>query len=265
MPQDPEPTWMERFANRRPPYYWWFLGFILACCFAILSWSLCIAIFNNPENPRNYEILRKLERLPEHKAYTSQTAPSLPTEPAPVLRKSYLEFTAKELSIVNRSLLHSYLTNFREKTFCAYLEGRYRVTTSRKLTQDDIITQGFAVQLRAYLQPDEYNKIAPYPVVIELIFPTAYADSHKGYKTGDMLEIEITPYFASLLNVGKIEQQDDDTIIRLTAVSLAERLSPPHEGPFDLTPPAELNLHATFPLFPEISPSSPPQQPHEQH
>ena len=254
---------MERFADRRPPYFWWFLGFVLASCFAILSWSLCIAIFNNPENPRNYEILRKLERLPEHKAYTSQTAPSFPTSPAPVMRKSYLEFTENELNIVNHSLLHSYLTHFRENIFSTYLEGTYRVTATRKLNQDDIITQGFAVQLRAYLQPDEYNKIAPYPVIVEIIFPTTYANSHKGYKKGDTLELGITPYFPSLLHVAKIEQQDDDTIICLTAVSLAERLRPPHAGPFDLKPPSELNLHATFPLFQETPASSSPLAPEE--
>lgn len=251
MPVEPEPTWMERLANRRPPYFWWFLGFVLATCFAILSWSLCIAIFNNPENPRNYEILRKLGRLPEHKVFTSQNAPSHPAGSAPILRKSYLEFTQGELDSVNLALLRNYLTNFRENNFCAYLEGDYRVTATRKLTQDDIITQGFAIQLRAYLQPDEYNKIAPYPVVAEIIFPTPYPESYQGYKKDDMLELGITPYFASLLHVGKIEQEDDDTIIRLTAVSLSEKLRPPHAGPFDLTPPSELNLNAKFPLFPE--------------
>ena len=78
--------------------------------------------------------------------------------------------------------------------------------------------------------------------------------SSRGYKKGDMVELGITPYFASLLHVGKIEQEDDDTIIRLTAVSLSEKLRPPHAGPFDLTPPSELNLNAKFPLFPEKLP-----------
>lgn len=249
MPVEPEPTWMERLANRRPPYFWWFLGFVLAICFAILSWSLCIAIFNNPENPRNYEILRKLGRLPTHKAFTSQNAPSHPAGSAPILRKSYLEFSEAELDSVNLALLRNYLTNFRENTFCAYLEGDYRVTASRQLTQDDMITQGFALQLRAYLQPDEYNKIAPYPVVVEIIFPTTHSSAYEGYKQGDMLELNITPYFASLLHVGKIEQEDDDTIIQLTAVSLSEKIRPPHAGPFNLAPPVELNLNAKFPLF----------------
>lgn len=235
---------------RRPPWFWWFLALILASCFSILCWSLCIAIFNNPEVPRNYEILKKLGRLPEHKAYTSQTAPKHPTGSAAALRKSYLEFTDKEIVTLNNSLMHSYLTNFRANTFCAYLQGTYKVTNARKLTQDDVISEGFAVQLRAHIQPDEYSELAPYPVIAEIIFPTPYADSYKGFHKGDMLEIDITPHFASLLHVEKWVQEDDDTILIFTAVSLASKLRPPHEGPFDLVPPKEVNLGANYPLFP---------------
>ena len=240
---------MERMAERRPPWFWWFLAFVLAFCFAVLSWSLCISIFNNPELPRNYEILRKLGRLPQPRAYTSQTAPKLPTTSAATLRKNYLAFSRDELRTVNRSLLHSYLTNFRENTFCTYLEGNYRVTNTRKLTRDDIISEGFAVQLRAHTQADEYSEPTPYPLIAEIIFPTPYADSHSRFRPGDMLELGITPHFASLLHVDKISQENDDTIIVVTAVSLASRLRPPHEGPFDLVPPGEIRLEARLPLF----------------
>ena len=250
MARDPQPTFMERMATQRPPWFWWLLTLILATCFTVLCWSLCISIFNNPEVPRNYEIMRKLGRLPEHKAYTSQTAPKHATSSAQAIRKGHLGFNDNELKVINRSLRHSYLTNFRENTFCTYLKGEYKVTGSRKLTKDDIISEGFAVQLRAYIQPDEYSDSAPYPVIAEIIFPTIYAESYKGYHKGDMVELGITPQFASLLHVGKIEQDDDDTLVVVTAVSLASRIRPPHEGPFDLVPPKEVNLDAQFPLFP---------------
>ncbi len=242
-------TFMEEVANRRPPWFWWILTLILACCFSILCWSLCITIFNNPEIPRNYEILKKLERLPTPRSYTSQTAPKHSTSSAPTLRDSYLVFSPGELATINRSLLHSYLTNYRDKAFCTYLEGTYKVTKTRKLTKDDIITQGFVIELRAYTQADEYTPATPYPVIAEIIFPTPYADSHTGFHKGDVLELGITPHFASLFNVSRITQTDDDTIIVVTAVSLASKLRPPHSGPFDLAPPKELNLEAKFPLL----------------
>ena len=240
---------MERMAERRPPWFWWFLAFVLASCFAVLSWSLCISIFNNPEVPRNYEILRKLGRLPEPRVYTSQTAPKHPTSSASTLRQSYLVFTQAELDTINKSLLHSYLTSFRENTFCTYLEGNYKVTNTRELSGDDIISEGFAVQLRAYTQPDEYTEPTPYPVIAEIIFPTPYTDSRMGFHKGDMIELGITPHFASLIHVGKITQENDDTIVAITAISLAAKLRPPHEGPFDLVPPKEVNLEAELPLF----------------
>lgn len=242
-------SFIQRLADRRPPWFWWFVALTLASCFTILTWSLCISIFNNPEIPRNYEILKKLERLPTPRAYTSQTAPKLPSNAAPTLRKSYLVYTPLELSTINRSLLHSYLTNYREKTFSSYLEGTYQVTQTRKLTKDDLITEGFAIQLRAYTQPDEFNEPSPYPVIAEIIFPTPYSNSHRGYHQGDILELGITPHFASLLHVAQLTQTNDDTIVIVTAVSLASKLRPPHAGPFDLSPPEELNLNATVPLF----------------
>ena len=240
---------MERLADGRPPWFWWLLTIILCSCFTILAWSLCISIFNNPEDPRNYEILRKLGRLPEPKAYTSQTAPEHPAGSSTLLRKSYLGFSDEELAFVNKSLLHSYLVNFREHTFCHYLVGNYKVISSRKLTKDDIISQGFAVQLRAYRQPDEYTELSPYPVVAEIIFPTHYEDSYKGFHKGDMLDLGITPHFASLLHVRKATIEDDDTIVVVTAVCLASKLRPPHIGPFDMKPPVELKLNAGLPLF----------------
>jgi len=199
--------------------------------------------------------------LPIHKAYTSQTAPSLNQMTAPVARKSFLDFTPDELATVNNSLLHSYLTNFKDTTFSAYLVGTYQVINTRKLTRSDIIMEGIAVQFRAYLQPDEFNKLAPYPVVLELILPTKDVPNTIGYQKGDMIEINITPYFASLLHVGIIEQKDDDTIIRLTAVSLANRIKPPHKKSLSLKPPSELNLQARFPLFPnKLPPIKAPDQ-----
>lgn len=166
-----------------------------------------------------------------------------------MLRKSYLEFSDEELAFVNKSLLHSYLTNFRADTFCHYLEGNYKVISTRKLTKDDIISQGFAVQLRAYRQPDEYTELSPYPVVAEIIFPTPYTESHTDFHKGDMLDLGITPHFASLLHVERAAMEDDDTIVIVTAVSLASKLRPPHAGPFDMEPPVELKLDASFPLF----------------
>ena len=222
---------------------------ILAVCFAVLSWSLCFAIFNNPEVPRNYEILRKLDRLPIHTNYSEESQPSLDTIAAPELRNKFLGIDESEVDVINLSLKKSFLTNYKDRLFSLYLKGQYKVTATRELTKDDFITEGFAVQLRAFIQPDEYTKASAYPVVAEVIFPTKYRAFHKNYHAGDILEISKTSYFASILHASSIVRDDDDTIIVITAVSLANKLRPPHAGPYDLIAPLEVNLNAKFPLF----------------
>jgi hypothetical protein len=67
---------VEEPAPRRPAYFWWLLANALALCFAVVSWTVCLHVFGNPEMPRNYEILRKIGRLPELKRYTVLDVPN---------------------------------------------------------------------------------------------------------------------------------------------------------------------------------------------
>ncbi len=225
------------------------LALILSLCFTFLSWTLCYTIFNEPEVPRHYEIMKKLDRLPIHTNYASKAKPKLPTSEATTLRNQFLTFSPDEAATINNSMMRSYLTNFNEKTFSSYLKGSFKVLDARALTNEDFITEGFALKLEAYTQLDEYTDPAPYPVIAELIFPTPYSESYKGFHKGDMIKLNITPHFATILHAEKVEREDDDTIVVITAVSLASKIRPPHAGPFDLQPPNEVKLKATMPLW----------------
>ena len=70
------PRKIEAPPPRRPAYFWWLLANALALCFAVVSWTVCLHVFGNPEIPRNYEILRKIHRLPELKRYTVLDVPN---------------------------------------------------------------------------------------------------------------------------------------------------------------------------------------------
>ncbi len=67
---------VEEPVPRRHSYFWWVLANALALCFAVISWAVCLQVFGNPEIPRNYEILRKLGRLPQLKRYTVLDVPN---------------------------------------------------------------------------------------------------------------------------------------------------------------------------------------------
>lgn len=242
-------TLLDRIESARPPYFWWILALILSVCFTILSWTLCYTIFNNPEVPRHYKIMKALGRLPIHEDYAHISAPKLSTSRVKTLRNQLLALSATEVSTINNSMMRSYITNFKEKTFSSYLTGSFKVLETRPLTNNDVITGGFAIKLQAYTQEDQYIDPAPYPVIAEIIFPTPYSESHKGFHQGDIIKLGITPHFAAILHTKRIERDDDDTIAIITAVSLGSKIKPPHAGPLDLKPPQELNLEGKLPLF----------------
>ncbi len=106
------------------------------------------------------------------------------------------------------------------------------------------------MKLQAYTQVDEYTDPTPYPVIAEIIFSTPYSGSFEAYFAGDIIELNITPHFASVLHAETIVREDDDTIVVITAISLGSKIRPPHAGPFDLAPPSEVNLEGKLPLFP---------------
>ena len=62
-------------APGRPAYFWWFIVNGLALCFAVASWLVCLEVFGHPEVPRNYEILRRIGRLPELKLFPAGDLP----------------------------------------------------------------------------------------------------------------------------------------------------------------------------------------------
>lgn len=70
------PKLIEEPPRRRPPYFWWLLANLLALCFAVLSWTVCLHVFGNPEIPRNYEIMRRLGRLPTLSRYWVLNVPN---------------------------------------------------------------------------------------------------------------------------------------------------------------------------------------------
>lgn len=249
VPRNPEPTFIEKLVYRRPPYFWWMLALILVTCFTILSWTLCYTIFNAPEVPRHYQIMKKLGRLPVHEDYSTTTPPQLATYSPEILRNKFLALDDKELKKVNQSIMRSYLTNFRENTFCSYVQGRYKVLESRPLDDSDFISQGLVVRLQSYTQADEYTDPSPYPLIVELIFSTIHQSSYKNFKKGAPLQLSLTPHFASVLHAETKVRDDDDTILIITAISLGNKIRPPQSGPFDLKPPLEVNLQAKIPIF----------------
>lgn len=251
MPQQEEETWSQRLLDRKAPLFWWTLANILAFCLALTSWLLCLHIFNHPELPRNYEILRRLNRLPEIKAFEALEAPKGSAPDPKSLHTKYYNLSNKERSLLNDEFVKSYLGNFKENLLNTYLRGDYQVMKTRQLQSSDFIQQGIVIQAQSYVQPDIYHPPTPYLVVIELILPGAPAIAAEQIKVGDMIEINKSPHFASVLHAAIIERKGDEPIVYLSAVPLVydSPYQPPRGDKFRLAAPKQINLNANLPII----------------
>ena len=233
----------------RPPYFWWLLANALALCFAVISWALCLHVFGHPEIPRNYHFLEKIGRAPELKRHTVLDAPNVAAlDPRDLYRRFFaLDEEARER--LNTVLMRNYLTNFERPLMLSYIQGDYHVEQSRILGAEDFLTPGFAVRARAMVKPDDFTEAAPYPVVIEYLFPTPQVEMAGVFNEGDTLEVRKSPNCAAILHIART-LEDDEPALLLTVVPIAYgpyRID--EHTSFDIEVPERLNPGAVFPLF----------------
>lgn len=239
--EDPAPS--------RPAYFWWLLANGLAMCFAVVSWVICLHVFGHPENPRNYEIMRKLKRLPELKRYGMLEAPSAASLGPKELYRKFFSFEGAAQKRLNEALLRNYLVNFERPLLLNYVEGNYRVEAVRSLAEKDFFQPGFAVRARALVKPDEFTDEAPYPVLIEYLYPTVNQEAFSWFKPGDLLSVAKVPNCAVVLHVTKVTE-DDEQVLCVTVVPIV--YSDYQVGPersFSIEPPDRFKPGAAFPLF----------------
>lgn len=234
---------------RRPAYFWWLLANALALCFAVASWTVCLHVFGNPELPRNYDILRRIGRLPQLKRHTVLDVPNGNLLDPKGLYSRFFPLTGDQLDRFNSRLMRNYLTNFQHPLALTYIEGEYRVDQVRALGAADFISQGFAIRARALVKPDDFTKPAPYPVVIEYLFPTSETSAMREFRPDDVLSVRKSPNCAAILHIERV-LDGDDPLVCLTVVPIA--YGPYRVGDhltFGIEPPAVVNPAARFPLF----------------
>jgi hypothetical protein len=233
----------------RPAYFWWLLANALALSFAVISWFICLHVFGNPEIPRNYEILRKLGRLPVLKRYTVLDVPNGNSLEPKELYRRYFGYTEEERKRANSLLMKNYLTNFDRPLLLTYIEGDYQVEEVRKLNSKDFFDPGIVIRAQALVKPDDFTKPMPYPVLIEYVFPTSQSGAASAFKSGDILAVKKSPNCAAVVHIAKITRQDEPALL-LTVIPIAYG---PYQvgaaGTFEIEPPAKLRPAAGFPVF----------------
>ena len=245
---------LKSFLKRRPPWFWWALANLLAAAFAVASWSTCLYLFNFPERPGNYDLLRKLKRLTPVASYPYPNAPEGASgEPQDLLTKFY-SLDRKQLQAHNRYFKRNLITNFKKPEVVHYVEGSYRVTHVRPLTSDDFFHPGLAVRAQATVLTDELNEPSPYPVILELLFPFADEPSPNLFPVGRQLDFKYVNHRAYILHAAQIGR-DNEPAVCLTVVPLSyDNYRDPEDRLLPLADPDPLNLEARFPAMEENRP-----------
>jgi hypothetical protein len=99
------------------------------------------------------------------------------------------------------------------------------------------------------VKPDDFTAAAPYPVVIEYVFPTANADAPEAFNAGDLMVVKKSPNCAAVVHVGKTTA-DDEPALLLTVIPIAYGPYQIGDGKsFAIEPPKELRPGAGFPML----------------
>lgn len=242
--------------RRRPPIFWWILTNSLAACFVVLSWVGCLYLFNQPELPRNYEILLKIGRIEPLKDVTALNAPNGSSADPQTLYRRYFNLDPAKNATLNKKLLRNYMANSRKTLLNTYITGEYRVLAVRPLAPGEFFSPGFMVRARAFVQPDEFRSPGPYPVLIDYLFPTSDLTAAQRFSPGDVLEINKIPNCASVIHAVRTGDEHEP-LIHVTVAPIAYGSYQTAGGKtFSIQPPARLFPGTHFPL-PENLPAPP--------
>ncbi len=242
---------LKKFLRRRPPWFWWTLAQLLAGAFAVASWSFCLFLFSLPERPWNYDLLRKFGRIAPVVAYDPLEAPEgTSADPQGLLSKFYT-LDDEVLEAYNIHYKRNYITNFAKPEAVHYVEGTYRLTRTRPLSDEDFFSPGLAARLEAIVQTDELAEPSPYPVIIELLLPLETPAAGELFPEGHAFDLKFLEHRALILHAERSGTANEPRVC-LTVVPLAfENYFDPEGDPLPLAPPEPLVVDALFPVMAE--------------
>jgi hypothetical protein len=215
--------------------FWWTIFIFLLLALATLSWFFSIMVFTYPEKPMNYRLLTKLEKLEPLKKWALDKVPLGKYLGPAKLLEEYSFFTPDRLRVVNDTLKREYIRNFKENN-PVYISGKFLVFDSRKLTADDVFTEGWVVAARSEEMED---------VTVEMVLPGLTIDQAP-FPKGTIISLDKNKHFANAVHV----QKHDDDKLRVTMVPLLYDSITTTDGKVaTLAAPTRLNMDGGWPIM----------------
>ncbi|MGC3989966.1 MAG: hypothetical protein QM796_09875 [Chthoniobacteraceae bacterium] len=119
------------FGPRKPQkdnLFGWTVVILLLIGVAMACWLGSYAIFGHPENPKSYEILRKLKKIEPPKRFELTAAPPGEFLTPQKIYDRYAGLSDLEMKEENAELLREYLTNYHAiSRLVPYLTGKFSI------------------------------------------------------------------------------------------------------------------------------------------
>jgi hypothetical protein len=217
----------------------WTVFILLLCGFAVACWIGTFYVFNHPEQPFNYQILTKLNKLEPPKRFELTAAPAGEFLGADKLLEKYGAMTAPQLVEESNDLLRSYLRNYDHQIGkVPYAIGKFTVLDAFVTGESQYFGSGMTVLAQSNDVPTVY---------IEQIFPAEKQDlpaMQRVLATGLGLELRRSYDLSAVAHITNL----GDGKLLFTCIPLLYGSYGQVGSSFQLEPPRALYVKAGLPM-----------------
>ena len=234
-----------RTRGRVPPpegadgLFGWTVVILLLCGVAVVCWIGTFYVFDHPEQPFNYQLLAKLNKLAPPKRFELTAAPSGEFLGADKLLERYGAMTSAGLVEESNNLLRSYLRNYDHQVGkVPYVTGKFTVLDAFPMSE----SQYFGTGVVALAQSNDVPTI-----YMEAIFPASkeqLASMQRVLLTGLGLELRRSFDLTAIVHVTNL----GGGRMLFTCVPLLYSSYGQSGNSFQLEPPPALFVKSGLPL-----------------
>ena len=234
-----------RARGRLPPpegsdgLFGWTVVILLLCGVAVVCWIGTFYVFDHPEQPFNYQLLAKLNKLVPPKRFELTAAPAGEFLGADKLLERYGAMTSAGLQEESNNLLRSYLRNYDHQVGkVPYITGKYTVLDAFPMTD----SQYFGAGVVALAQSNDVPTI-----YVEAIFPgprEQLASMQRVLVTGLGLELRRSFDLTAIVHITNL----GGGRLLFTCMPLLYSSYGQSGSSFQLEPPPALYVKAGLPL-----------------
>lgn len=230
--------------RRKTNWFGWTVTILLLIGIALTTWLGSFYIFNQPERPQSYQILKKLHKIEPMKRFELTAAPPGEFLNPKQLAERYSAMRPTELAKKNAELARNYIRNYQQvRGMVPYVVGRFTIMEARVLEPTDLFTGGMATLTTAVDNGE---------VLMEHIYPADPQSAllmKQTLVTGLEIKLERAHDLTAVIHADRL----GDGRLLITAIPLlyGTYTVTRGTGTFSLEPPIDLNLAAGWPLFKE--------------